>query len=310
MYYISFLLLALGAGGCTSVVTMTAVANWFHKNVGMALGVMASGFGASGLLVPLIVNLIDRYDWRVTLIILGLGMWAVGIPLSLIVRDKPEEYGHVLDGQPLKAPILDEGIRSEDTDIGFREAVKHKSFLYLNITETVRMMMVTAVVIHVMPYLSSLGVTRATSGLVAAAVPLVSIVGRFSLGWLGDLIDKRHALAITFLLMGSGLLAFCYVQVSWVIFLFLFLFPPGFGGSMVLRGAILRQYFGTASFGKLLGIIMGSASIGGIIGPTLAGWVFDTTADYRIMWFGLCGLSLLAVALTSRIQPLEQTSLP
>jgi MFS family permease len=187
MYYASFLLLALGAGGCTSVVTMTAVANWFKKKVGMALGIMASGFGAGGLLVPIIVGLIDRYDWRVTLIILGGGMWAVGIPLSLIVRDKPEEYDQVPDGETHKAAILRQDVQTEDTDIEFREAVRDKSFLYLNITETVRMMMVTAVTIHVMPYLSSIGVSRASSGLVAAAIPFVSIAGRFSFGLLGDL---------------------------------------------------------------------------------------------------------------------------
>jgi len=310
MFYASFLLLAFGAGGCTSVVSMTAVANWFQKKVGIALGIMASGFGASGLLVPIIVALINRYDWRVTLIILGLGMWAVGIPLSLVVRNKPEEYGHVSDGSPLGTPTPDHGVQSQGADIGFKEAVRHRSFLYLNVTETIRMMMVTGVVIHVMPYLSSLGMARATSGLVAAAIPLVSIVGRFSFGWLGDLFDKRRILAAAFLLMGSGVLAFYYVKVTGVVLLFLLLFPPGFGGSMVLRGAILREYFGRAAFGRLLGIIMGSASVGGIIGPTLAGWVFDTMGDYRLMWLGLCGLSLLAVALISRIQPFKQVSLP
>ena len=93
MFYASFLLLALGAGGCTSVVTMTAVANWFHKNVGIAFGVMASGWGASGLLVPLIVELIERYDWRITLVILGFGMWVLGVPLSFVIRNNPGQYG-------------------------------------------------------------------------------------------------------------------------------------------------------------------------------------------------------------------------
>lgn len=46
-FYGAFILIAFGAGGCTSVVTMTAVANWFHRKVGIALGIMASGFGAS-----------------------------------------------------------------------------------------------------------------------------------------------------------------------------------------------------------------------------------------------------------------------
>jgi MFS family permease len=302
MFYASFLLLALGAGGCTSVVTMTAVANWFHKNVGIAFGVMASGWGASGLLVPLIVELIERYDWRITLVILGFGMWVLGVPLSFVIRNNPGQYGQVPDGLLSENVNADQEIKRKGNEIAFTEAIKHRAFLYLNFTEMIRMMTVTAVVIHVMPYLSSVGISRTASGFVAAAIPFISIVGRVSFGWLGDRFDKRYVLGATFLFMGTGVLAFCSMQILWIALLFLLLFPPGFGGSMVLRGAILREYFGAASFGRLLGIIMGSASIGGIIGPTLAGWVFDTMADYRFMWLALCTLSVLAVVLISRIR--------
>ena len=58
MFYGAMILIAFGAGGCTSVVTMTAVSQWFRKNIGKALAIMTSGFGASGLLLPLIVALI------------------------------------------------------------------------------------------------------------------------------------------------------------------------------------------------------------------------------------------------------------
>ena len=305
MFYASFLLIAFGAGGCTSVVTMTAVANWFHKNIGIAFGVMASGFGASGLLVPLIVKLIDHCGWRITLVILGLGMWVLGVPLSLVIRSKPEKYGLVPDGHLSENVRADQEIKSKGNEISFREAIRHRTFLYLNLAEIIRMMTVTAVVIHVMPYLSSVGISRTASGLVAAAIPLVSIVGRFSFGWLVDRFDKRYVLAAAFLLMATGILAFCSMQILWIALLFLLLFPPGFGGSMVVRGAILREYFGAASFGRMLGIIMGSASIGGIIGPTLAGWVFDTMADYRFIWLGLSSLLVLAVVLIWKIRPFE-----
>src|SRR4030043_2426964 len=50
MFYGSFLLLSFGAGGCASIVSMTVVVNWFKKNEGKALGVLACGFGASGLM--------------------------------------------------------------------------------------------------------------------------------------------------------------------------------------------------------------------------------------------------------------------
>ena len=95
MFYGAFIIISFGAGGCTSVVTMTVVANWFHRNVGKAIGIMASGFGFSGLVVPVIVWLVDVYHWRNAVFILGIGMWILGIPLSFIVRHSPERYGYI-----------------------------------------------------------------------------------------------------------------------------------------------------------------------------------------------------------------------
>jgi MFS family permease len=138
---------------------------------------------------------------------------------------------------------------------------------------------------------------------VAAALPLVSIVGRFGFGWWGDRFDKRIVMATTFFMMSAGAYAFCYVDFAGVMLLFLLLFAPGFGGSMVLRGAILQEYFGTAYFGKMIGIVMGFASVGGIIGPTLAGWTFDTTGSYTSVWYGLCGISAAAIFLIMKMKP-------
>jgi len=303
MFYGSFILLAFGAGGCTSVVTMTAVANWFKKNVGIAFAVMASGFGASGLIVPLIVRLIDGYDWRTALIILGLGMWALGIPLSFVIRNKPEQYGYLPDGKLADGRISEHEIQHEKVEISFKEALKKKSFLYLNLAEVMRFMVLTAVVLHIMPYLGSMGISRPTAGLVAAAIPLFSIIGRFGFGWLGDVFDKRYVIAVTFGFMGMGMLAFSHMQANWAIYLFLLLFSPGFGGGAVLRGAVLREYFGRDSFGKMIGILMGFASIGGIIGPTLAGWVFDTLGSYDFIWLVFAGCMSLGIILALRIKP-------
>ena len=309
MFYICFLFIALGAGGCTSVVTMTVVAIWFKKNVGLALGVMASGFGAGGLIVPLVVFLIDAFGWRLTLVILGAGMWLLGIPLSLLVRDRPEQATSSSDRPSDPSSTLSEREGGSGKTTGaVLEIITTKPFVYLNIAEIIRMMAVTAVVTHLMPYLSSIGIPRVTSGAVAAALPLVSIVGRFGFGWWGDRFDKRIVMATTFFLMSAGAFIFCYVQSFWFLLLFLLLFAPGFGGSMVVRGTILQEYFGMASYGKLLGIVMGSASVGGIIGPTLAGWAFDTLGTYTSVWYGLCGISGAAIFLIMKMKPLVSPS--
>jgi len=305
MFYSAFVLLAFGAGGCASVVTMTAVANWFRKKVGIALGVVGSGIGAGGLMVLLIVRLIDLYQWRTTLIILGLGMWAFGIPLSLVIRNRPEHYGYLPDGKAPGIAGQSDNIQDTGVEIGLKEALKMRTFLYLNLVEAVRIMVAIAVFTHIMPYLSSVGMPRATAGMVAAAIPLIGIIGRFGFGWLGDIYDKKHVMAVTMVLIVLGMLALSYVHIRGVIIPFLILFSLGHAGGMVVRGAIVREYFGRDSFGKMLGIIMGSASIGGLIGPTLAGWSYDTWGNYRPTWYVFLGLLSLGTILIFRLKPLE-----
>jgi MFS family permease len=86
MFYGAFLLISFGAGGCTSVVTMAVVANWFRRKVGTAFGVMASGFGAGGIIVPVIVWSIGAYGWRATLVILSHRFLTISIPIRLDFR--------------------------------------------------------------------------------------------------------------------------------------------------------------------------------------------------------------------------------
>jgi len=68
---------------------MLVVTHWFRKKIGLALGITTSGFGASGILVPSIVWLIDDFGWRTAVVIMGVGMWIIGIPLVLSSATPP-----------------------------------------------------------------------------------------------------------------------------------------------------------------------------------------------------------------------------
>jgi len=139
---------------------------------------------------------------------------------------------------------------------------------------------------------------------IAAALPLCSIVGRLGFGWLGDVYDKRYIMAISYGLMSVGMAALAYAdRIDCGVYLFLLFFSPGFGGLLVLRSSIIREYYGRRSFGKMVGILMGFSSIGGIIGPTLAGWIFDVTGSYYTVWILFCVLTLLAGAIIVRLTP-------
>ena len=306
MFYGAFILIAFGAGGCTSVVTMTAVANWFDKNAGKAMGVTASGFGAGGLLIPVMIGMIGDFGWRTTLIILGIGTWIIGVPAALVMRNKPgDDDDTPNDAKSDKRTHLS---RRQKTVKHFRykEILKRKSFLFINLAEMIRLMALMAVVTHIMPYLSTMAISRMRSGLIAAGIPLMSIIGRFFLGWLGDLFEKKYIMAISFSLMGFGMLALCYSNLPGMIYIFLFFFSIGFGGIAVLRGAFLREFYGKYNFGKLLGIMMGFGAFGGIIGPTAAGWVFDRMESYYFVWLVFSGFIGLAIILVLRIESKKQ----
>ncbi|MBN2059385.1 MAG: MFS transporter [Deltaproteobacteria bacterium] len=305
MFYISFLLLALGAGSCGGIVVMTAVTNWFKKNIGKAMGILSSGYGASGVMVPVVVWLIDSCEWRMTLIILGATMMVICIPLSFVFRERPEDYGLLPDGLPVSNQETVAG-NPVKVKIGLTKALRHKSFMSLVAIEVMRQMAVSTIAVHVIPYLSSVGISRLTAGIIAAGFPFISITGRLLFGWLGDIYDKRSILALVYLLMGLGFFSFCYVSHFWAMIAFLLFFSVGLGGTMVIGRTILSEYFGREYFGRLLGISIGFASIGGIIGPTFAGWIFDTLRSYLLVWLIFCAFSLVSIGLALRIRPVTE----
>jgi len=294
MFYGAFILIGAGTSACTGTVLAPAVANWFRKDVGKALGIMSCGIGAGGILLPFITSLIDLYQWRTTFVILGSGMFLIGIPLSFLILHRPEEYGYLPDGATLEEQKANTEFQDQEVDL--RTALRTRVFWHLSVAESIRIMTVTALITHVIPYLSSLGISRSHATLVATSIPLLSIVGRLVFGWLGDEFNKYKVMAMLYVLGGFSILTFAYVNTTWLLYPFLILFPLSWGAPP-LRGAILRESFGRLALGSILGILGGVATIARILGPALAGWTFDTFGHYHFVWFFFTGAFAVAVIL-------------
>jgi MFS family permease len=154
MFYGAFALLAVGTSASTVTVLLTAVANWFRRRMGIASGIAIAGFGFSGLLVPVIVRLIAVYDWRQTLVFLALGMAVLILPLSVLFRHRPEQYGYFPDGQEpgTSASPNDSGISpTTEVELKVKQAVRGGNFWRLSLARFYHMMVVAAVITHVMP---------------------------------------------------------------------------------------------------------------------------------------------------------------
>ena len=300
MFYGAFVVVGLGTSACTATVMTPAVGNWFKKDIGKALGFMNIGIGCGGILLPLIAVLIDRYQWRGAITILGVVMLLIGMPLSLVVRRRPEQYGYLPDGAMATAP-LPPGERP-DQEVTLRAALGTRVFWHLSIAEAFRMMTLTALITHIIPYLSSVGISRTQATVVATAIPLLSIGARLFFGWMGDRFNKLHIMALLYFLGGISILFFAYVDREWLLVPFLILFPLSWGASP-LQGAILREYFGRLSLGSILGILGGLITVARIFGPALAGWTYDTFGRYHAVWLFFAGTFGIAVVLMLTVRP-------
>jgi MFS family permease len=302
VFYVAFILIGIGASSCTVTAVMTTIAMWFRKRMGLATGIAISGLGLVGLFLPALTRVIELVGWRSAVLVIMCTILIIVLPLSFLLRHKPEQYGLLPDGQLASQHTTQEIVadkKLQDSDLSIKQALKNTDFWKIALVFTCFFSIIAAVITHVMPYVSSLGVDRYTSSLVASAIPLISIVGRIGLGWFGDKLDKRFVTAGAFGLIGLSLLCAGLAGVIgvWLVVPFFILLGVGYGGGISMSASLTRTLFGRSNFGSILGIIMGIAHMGNLIGPPLAGWVYDSWGTYQWFWLIMAGLAFVAVIL-------------
>ncbi|MFC1899473.1 MFS transporter [Chloroflexota bacterium] len=303
MFYASFVIIAIGMSTCMGTVMLTAVASWFRRKYGLASGIVASGFGLGGIMVPIMTMLIYALEWRMALVTIGFSTLAVVLPLSLVMRHKPEQYGYQPDGGLTNTAIFDNTqISSASPEISFtaKQALKHRAFWHIAIAGACQAFIIGAVVTHIMPYLSSIGANRSVSSFIALMIPLTSIGGRLSGGWLCDRVGRKPIFIASFTLMTIGLLVFAFVTENslWLLIPFVITFSFGWGFAVTTRISLLREHFGIGSFGKIFGLMTGIVMLGNMSGAPLAGWIYDTWQNYQGAWLLFCAVTITAIILT------------
>jgi sugar phosphate permease len=288
-FYCSFILIATGNSTCIGVIPITVAGYWFHRRVSFATGIAVSGVAIGGVLVPVVTSIIDAFGWRTAMVIFGMGAWMIILPLSLIVRHRPEQYGCLPDGDKRVESLTPKNItpmQETNTDMDLRQALRTRAFWHLEIGFMFHVLAVYAVLTHIMPYLSTIGIARTNSRFIAGAIPVLSILGRLSFGWIGDKWDKRRVTAAGIAITAVSLLSFGYIDRlgTWLLVPFLLFFSIGYGGPVPMVAAVLRKNFGRTHLGSIIGLAQGLAVMGTVTGTPLAGWIFDTYGRYQGVW--------------------------
>jgi len=302
-FYILFIFLSIGASLFFPIPGWAAITNWFAMKRGRVLGIVSAAIGMAGIIIYLVNWLIGLYGWRMTLVILGIGMWVIGIPSSLIVRHSPEPYSLYPDGkQLLKSPgdkiqSTNQIEENRSKDYSVKEAMKTNIFWILTLAVTISSATLNAVIVHIMPYLISIDFSRQISSLIASLLIFISIIGRFGFGWFTNSMKSKYLLSIGLAMHVLGLLFLGFIETLWHGVFFIILFGIGFGGIITLRLTIQAEYFGRKAFGAIQGVIMAIAVIGSLSSPLLTGLFYDLYGNYRSAWFIMAGVNLVVIPL-------------
>ena len=318
-FYATFLLLTAGFSFGSFVVLNTAITHWFNKKRSRALGIIYVGMGASGLLAPLLALSIDQLGWRTTLVVIGIVSLTVVMPLCTLMKHKPEQYGYLPDGETRETTNETAGETDSDspnrleakprdssaTEFTATAALKTRAFWLLSAAFFFQHISIGAVNVHIVPYLESVNVPTTLAATTVTGMTLCSLIGRLGFGFLGDYTNKRYLVAIAVTIQTIGLLFFSFIDTdtAWLIIPFLLTYGPGYGGPVPLRAALLADYFGRRSFGTILGWLAFITMLGGVASPVIAGWVFDTTGNYRVAWQAITLITIPAIPLILLCKP-------
>ena len=316
MFYLWFSLLNLGSMGIWLSVGPT-VANWFVRARGRALGTYSLGFALAGLIAPPLYWLIDggvilgfEFDglgWRDTFFILGV-MFLVLMPITILIfRHRPENMGLYPDGADFPPLEVSPGAEmSDDAEMTTTamQALRSQAFWLMAICSGLTFLTIATLTVHWVPYMGSIGIEREAAAFFLPLLPLGTVLGRITFGFLADLYDKKRVTALAFCVQAAAVLMLSQVDAAreWTLFVFLVLWGFGFGGTIVARMALQGYLFGRNSFGALQGLLSMTTEAGFALSPLIASIVFEDLGTYRPVFLAFAVLAFIAAPLTMLIR--------
>ena len=302
MFYLAYFVMSVGQGQAGWLTVMTLLNHWFVRHRGLAMGLAMVGMGIGTLvLVPVIAWLIDpdadRLGWRRTLEILAVVSLVSAIVLPKVVRNKPEDVGQHPDGVP---PVVATALNADsepELELTIGQALRTQAFWCISFGHGLGSMVVLAIMSHLGLLLRDMGYGLQTTGWVIMVQTAVAIIFQFLGGWIGDRIPKNVALFIFTAIQGIGVVFLTLGPEMINFYAFAVLFGIGFGGRTPLTTAIRGDYFGRASFGKILGISTVPMNVLLLIAAPMAGFMRDELGDYDMAFLLLAGLNMAGAVL-------------
>lgn len=295
-WYVAWGVVALANPLVNNVTWTTAVNRSFSKHRGLALSGALTGVGLAGLTAPpFALYTLERFGWRATYFALGALSVLVVSPL----------VGVLLPGSPDR----EISVREAPSCIG---APRQSSFALLAHDSRFWRMAVSVcavsaaigtLVIHLQPMMRDAGVGAAAAAGYAAVSGPAAMIARLFSGMLLDRVSTRVIAVASFLLPAVPALILLHFDGSRsqsLIAAITIGLSLGVEGDVIAY--VIARYFGLRNYPGIYSVMFGLFAFGAGFAPLVAGAVFDRTASYSIMLYGLISGLICAAALVAGLE--------
>ena len=301
--YVSFLIVYLAvislahAGGFMHA-PMVLVNTWFIRHRARAITVSSAAFGLGGVLVaPILSVIVQAWGWRWGAAIAGVLFLIVGIPLSLTIRRSPESMGLLPDGdKPVASVSGKDGTEKKinlEVEVTLAEALRSFAFWGSVLAAGIRNGSYHAIGVHFVPLMVWKGLSESQAALLLSGYAFLGMALTLILGWFADKANKPRLTALILFAAGGAMFLPIIGDSLWLLCLFTVFFAA-VETTFPLGWAVVGDLFGRKHYAQIRGYMTLFYTWGGVIGPVVAGAIFDRWKTYEPLLWSLVAVYIVA----------------
>jgi MFS transporter, OFA family, oxalate/formate antiporter len=281
-----------GFGYSTPIPVM---AKWFPDKRGLAVGLAVGGYGAgSALFGPLAGKvLIPGYGVHTTFMILGAIFLVMTVIGAFLLKNPPAGYRP--EGWTPPPVTAKTGATTQEFTPG--EVLRTPTFWFMWVAYALGTSAGLMVISQLVPFAKSMQIPSealALIGLVVGAVGNAS--GRILSGWMSDTLGRLNVLrlmiaismvSMPILYLTGGNVGMLYIMV--------FIVYWCYGTQLSVNASATADFFGAKNAGMNYGMLFTAWGVAGIIGPRIAGVLFDKYKNYEMAFYAAAALAAVAL---------------
>lgn len=257
VFYLLWALVPIAGLGLWPLGYLQAVAPWFDRRLGLALGCANAGIGVGSTFLPMLVigPLIAAYSWRHALLALAALVLFVSWPVVACCLRESTEGNNV--ARKLSAA-------SRSFGLSFQQAAREPTFWMLNLAFFLLGMTATSLVTQQAPLLRDAGWTAEETTQLQTTFGFGLLFARIAVGFIIDHVFAPRVM--TAVSVGGAVACVLYAVNPDLGYVSAILIGLLLGAEFDVLAFLIKRYYGNVAYGRVYGVVFGVFYLGSAVG--------------------------------------------